>query len=317
MSRPVPESVPESGPASQPSPDVPSPQQTSRLLAAAASETTRSSDPLPSQETLIEFAEGLKRLLFPGIWLPGFQTSPLPALEQQLRETTIHLRQLVTASLNHARSANVRIHSTRADADLTDPQKLTDRFLQFLPHLQSILQSDVAAAFDGDPAAKTPDEIIACYPGIQAVLVYRIAHGLLELGIPYLPRMLTEWAHRETGIDIHPGAQIGPRFFIDHGTGVVVGETCVIGAGVTLYQGVTLGAWSFPRSEDGQLIRGTKRHPTLEDDVIVYSNASILGGTTVVGSGSRIGSGVTLSRSVPPRTVVTIERPTLQFRKAG
>ena len=128
---------------------------------------------------------------------------------------------------------------------------------------------------------------------------------------------MTEWAHRETGIDIHPGAKIGGSFFIDHGTGVVIGETCEIGSQVTLYQGVTLGAWSFPRDEDGNLIRGTKRHPTLEDCVTVYSNATILGGTTVIGTGSQIGSSVLLNRSVPPNTIVTIEKPSLKFREVA
>ena len=180
-----------------------------------------------------------------------------------------------------------------------------------------MLKVDIRAAFDRDPAAKTRDEIIICYPGIQAVLIYRLAHALLTLGVPYLPRILTEWAHRETGIDIHPGARIGPSFFIDHGTGVVIGETCVIGSSVTLYQGVTLGAWSFPRDDEGRLIRGKKRHPTLEDGVTVYSNATILGGTTVIGAGSQVGSSVTLSRSIPANTIVTIEEPSLQFRNAG
>jgi serine O-acetyltransferase len=175
----------------------------------------------------------------------------------------------------------------------------------------------VEAAFQNDPAAKTREEIILCYPGIEAVCIYRLAHELLVLGVPYLPRLMTEWAHRRTGIDIHPGATIGGSFFIDHGTGVVIGETCEIGSGVTLYQGVTLGAWSFPRDEDGNLIRGAKRHPTLENDVTVFSNATILGGTTVVGMGSRIGSSVSLNRSVPPNTIVTIERPSLRFREAA
>lgn len=147
--------------------------------------------------------------------------------------------------------------------------------------------------------------------------MYRVAHALHSLSVPYLPRIMTEWAHRKTGIDIHPGAVIGPRFFVDHGTGVVIGETSEIGAGVTLYQGVTLGAWSFPRDEEGNLVRGTKRHPTLEDNVTVYSNASILGGTTVIGKGSQIGSSVTISRSVPPNTIVTLDKPSLRYREAA
>ena len=156
-----------------------------------------------------------------------------------------------------------------------------------------------------------------CYPGIEAIIMFRVAHELHRLAVPYLPRIITEWAHRQTGIDIHPAATIGPLFFIDHGTGVVIGETCQIGASVTLYQGVTLGAWSFPRDEDGNLIRDAKRHPTLEDGVAVYSNATILGGTTVIGAGSQIGSSVTLSRSIPPNTIVTIDKPSLRFRAAG
>ena len=149
-----------------------------------------------------------------------------------------------------------------------------------------------------------PDEVIFCYPGLEAITVYRLAHELHELGIPFIPRMMTEWAHSRTGIDIHPGATIGEYFFIDHGTGVVIGETCEIGEHVKLYQGVTLGALSFPTDDDGNLVRGHKRHPTLEDGVVVYANATILGGHTVVGHDSVIGSSVWLTRSVAPHTTV-------------
>src|SRR5262249_14368504 len=152
--------------------------------------------------------------------------------------------------------------------------------LRRLPGLRTLLDKDVQAAFEGDPAAKSYPEIIFCYPGLEAVTVYRIAHELLLLGVPLIPRMMTEHAHSQTGIDIHPGARIGPSFFIDHGTGVVIGETCDIGTHVKLYQGVTLGALSFPRDAAGNIIRGMKRHPTLEDDVVVYANATILGGDT-------------------------------------
>jgi serine O-acetyltransferase len=176
------------------------------------------------------------------------------------------------------------------------------------------LELDVQAAFEGDPAAKSQHEIIFCYPGLEAVSVYRIAHELLLLGVPLIPRMMTERAHTKTGIDIHPGARIKPGFFIDHGTGVVIGETCDIGSNVKLYQGVTLGALSFPRDAAGNVIRGMKRHPTLEDDVVVYANATILGGDTVIGTNAVIGSNVWLTHSVPAGTVVSLEKPSLRIR---
>ena len=162
--------------------------------------------------------------------------------------------------------------------------------------------------------AEASDEVILCYPGLEAVTVYRLAHELHRLNVPFIPRMMTEWAHRETGIDIHPGAVIGHHFFIDHGTGVVVGETSQIGNHVKLYQGVTLGALSFPTDANGNLIRNMKRHPTLEDRVVVYANATILGGKTVIGHDAVVGSSVWLTHSVEPHTVVTIETPDLRLR---
>ncbi|MEZ6059953.1 MAG: serine acetyltransferase [Planctomycetaceae bacterium] len=276
---------------------------------------------LPSVEGVIAIAADVRDLL-----LPGYRSTRSPlATDRSVEFTSLmhrvnsRLRIEVGRAILHHGGARLKIHDG-GDADdsaLRCPTELTAAFLKRLPNLRRMLLEDVQAAFDGDPAAKTPDEIILCYPGIEAVMIHRVAHELLLLGIPYLPRILSEWAHRETGIDIHPGASIGPRFFIDHGTGVVIGETCVIGSGVTLYQGVTLGAWSFPRDEDGNLIRGTKRHPTLEDNVTVYSNATVLGGSTVIGAGSQIGSNVTLSRTIPPNTIVTIEPPSLRFREAG
>ncbi|HEY6562989.1 MAG TPA: serine acetyltransferase, partial [Pirellulaceae bacterium] len=183
-----------------------------------------------------------------------------------------------------------------------------------LPRLREILATDVQAAYDGDPACHSQDEVILCYPGLEAVTVFRLAHELQLLGIPFIPRMMTEWAHRRTGIDIHPGATIGEHFFIDHGTGVVVGETCEIGRHVKLYQGVTLGALSFDTDGDGNLVRGTKRHPTVEDRVVIYANATILGGGTLIGHDSIIGSNVWLTKSVEPFTTVTIEKPSLRMR---
>jgi serine O-acetyltransferase len=174
---------------------------------------------------------------------------------------------------------------------------------------------DVDAAYAGDPACKSLDEVIFCYPGLEAVTVYRLAHLLHELQIPLIPRMMTEWAHGRTGIDIHPGAKIGTHFFIDHGTGVVIGETCEIGEWVKLYQGVTLGALSFRTDAEGNLIRDAKRHPTIEDRVVIYANATVLGGETRIGHDAVIGSSVWLTRSVPPRTTVTLDNPNLRIRE--
>jgi serine O-acetyltransferase len=274
--------------------------------------------PLPGVETVMQAAFEIRDLLFPGIFSPavtaGERSAHCAGRLQSIRNT---LHAEIAKAVLHCRSADLRLQGTAAPWLPVDAEVVSERFLQRLPSIQRLLQSDVEAAFQNDPAAKTREEIILCYPGIEAVCIYRLAHELLVLGVPYLPRLMTEWAHRRTGIDIHPGATIGGSFFIDHGTGVVIGETCEIGSGVTLYQGVTLGAWSFPRDEDGNLIRGAKRHPTLENDVTVFSNATILGGTTVVGMGSRIGSSVSLNRSVPPNTIVTIERPSLRFREAA
>lgn len=193
-------------------------------------------------------------------------------------------------------------------------QAKTVLFLDRLPELRETLATDVEAAYDGDPACKGADEVIFCYPGLEAVTVQRLAHLLYDLNIPFIPRMMSEWAHGRTGIDIHPGATIGPYFFIDHGTGVVIGETCRIGAHVKLYQGVTLGALSFPKDADGKLVRDTKRHPTIEDRVVVYANATILGGDTVVGHDSVIGSSVWLTHSVEPHSQIVIEKPKLRVR---
>ncbi|HAH46912.1 MAG TPA: serine acetyltransferase, partial [Planctomycetaceae bacterium] len=161
------------------------------------------------------------------------------------------------------------------------------------------------------------DEIIFCYPGLEAITIYRIAHELYKLDVPIIPRMLSEWAHAQTGIDIHPGAIIGHSFFIDHGTGVVIGETCEIAENVKVYQGVTLGALSFPKDSEGRIIREQKRHPTIEKGVVIYANATILGGDTVIGQDAVIGASVSLMKSVLPNTIVTIEKPSLRFREAS
>ncbi len=187
------------------------------------------------------------------------------------------------------------------------------QFLEQLPELRTRLATDVQAAYEGDPACKNLDEVIFCYPGLEAITVYRLAHLLDELQIPFIPRMMCEWAHRRTGIDIHPRATIGNHFFIDHGTGVVVGETCEIGEHVKVYQGVTLGALSFPTDSEGNLVRGQKRHPTIEDRVVIYANATILGGHTVIGHDAVIGSNVWLTRGVDPHVTVLLVKPKLNI----
>ena len=190
-------------------------------------------------------------------------------------------------------------------------------FFEALPRIRQLLSEDAEAAFEGDPAARGFAEILVAYPSIEAVATYRLAHELYLQRVPLLPRIMGELAHSRTGIDIHPGARIGRRFFIDHGTGVVIGETCEIGDRVKLYQGVTLGARSFDRGENGELLRGTKRHPTIENCVTIYAGSTILGGETVVGEGSVIGGNVWLTHSIPPCTTVQIESPRQRLRKGG
>ncbi|MDR2600938.1 MAG: serine acetyltransferase [Spirochaetaceae bacterium] len=185
-------------------------------------------------------------------------------------------------------------------------------FLSKLPEIRKILLTDVDATFDGDPAAFSRDEIISSYPGIYAIMVYRLAHELYALNVPLIPRIMTEYAHNTTGIDIHPGAQIGSDFFIDHGTGVVIGETTIIGRHVKIYQGVTLGGLS---TKGGQALKNVKRHPTIEDGVTIYSGASIFGGATIIGKGAVIGSNTFITKSVPQYTRVSIKNPELQFKE--
>ncbi len=192
--------------------------------------------------------------------------------------------------------------------------ELTASFLDSIPRVRNILADDVQAALDGDPAAENTEEIILAYPGMLAVTVHRLAHELCKLKVPLMPRVMSEWAHRETGVDIHPGAKIGRSFFIDHGTGVVIGETTDIGEHVKIYQGVTLGALSFPKDTEGRIIREQKRHPTVEDHVTIYANAIILGGDTVIGEHSVIGGSVFLTTTVPPWSTVTITPPDLRVK---
>ncbi len=194
---------------------------------------------------------------------------------------------------------------------------LLERFLKRLPATRSMLIEDIKAAYDGDPAALTYAEVQLAYPGLMAIASHRIAHELYALDIPIIPRMMSEWTHSVTGVDIHPGARIGHGFFIDHATGVVIGETTEIGNRVKIYQGVTLGARSFPLDEHGHPIKHIKRHPTVEDEVVIYANATILGGDTVIGRGSTIGGNVFLMTSVPPHSFVANNHPELRIKSQG
>ena len=199
-----------------------------------------------------------------------------------------------------------------------DTRKIVETFAQRLPDVKRVLETDVQAAYEGDPAATSRMEVVMAYPGMYAVTVHRLAHELYRLKVPILPRVLSEIAHSKTGIDIHPGATIGEGFFIDHGTGVVIGETTVIGRNVKLYQGVTLGALSFPKDETtGMLMKGHKRHPNVEDNVVIYAGATILGGDTTIGHDSEIGGNVWLMSSIPPHSRVYNKPPAPEIRGKG
>ena len=198
-----------------------------------------------------------------------------------------------------------------------DAKKIVAAFRARLPEVRRLVDTDVSAAYDGDPAATSRMEVVMAYPGLYAVTIHRLAHELYRLDVPIIPRVMAELAHSTTGIDIHPGAQIGERFFIDHGTGVVIGETCVIGRNVRLYQGVTLGGLSFAKDQTGALVKGLKRHPNIEDNVVVYANATILGGETTVGHDSEIGGNVWLKDSVPPFSRVYNQQPAPVIKSIG
>ncbi len=270
--------------------------------------------PLPNYEAVISIVQDLKEIIY-----PGYRRRE----GLHLGNVTYHVGDLIDGLHDKLTSQIARAlrHEAKPDDDCQDPtdfdakgQAVAIHFLEQLPELRRVLAMDVQAAYDGDPASSGLDEIIFCYPGVEAVTVFRLAHLLYQLQVPLIPRMMTEWAHGQTGIDIHPGAEIGHHFFIDHGTGVVIGQTCEIGNHVKLYQSVTLGALSFPTDGKGNLIRGEKRHPTLEDRVIVYSNATVLGGRTVLGHDSVIGSSVWLTYSVDPHTTAVLEKPKLRMR---
>jgi len=270
--------------------------------------------PLPNYETIVSCLEDLKEVLYPGYRRRdnlhfGNVTYHVGDLIDRLHD---QLTQQIARALVHEASKHKPCGpQQKLDFEALGQAKAV-QFLNQLPALRSQLAKDVQAAYDGDPACKSLDEVIFCYPGLEAITVYRLAHLLHQLDVPLIPRMMTEWAHGRTGIDIHPGATIGEYFFIDHGTGVVIGETCHIGNWVKLYQGVTLGALSFPTDAEGNLVRNIKRHPTIEDRVVIYANATVLGGNTVIGHHSIIGSSTWITRSVEPYTTVVLEKPRMR-----
>ena len=273
--------------------------------------------PLPHLATVVEILDDLKEIIFPGY--RRRQNLHLGNVAYHIGDLIDSLHDVLTEQFARALRHEYDLNNECACGDGSEidfealGQAKTLAFLETIPRVRELLASDVQAAYDGDPAATSLDEIIFCYPGLEAITVQRLAHELYQLKVPIIPRMMTEWAHSRTGIDIHPGANIGRSFFIDHGTGVVIGETTDIADSVKIYQGVTLGALSFPKDANGNIIRGQKRHPTIESGVVIYANATVLGGDTVVGARSTIGAGVTLTRSINPETLVTVDRPSLRF----
>ncbi len=270
---------------------------------------------LPNQKAVVTILEQLMAVVF-----PGYHGEPLPMdvdleglVGERLEELAGNISAVVERTLKFCRQLDCSCeslwqmvgdqNSSRSFKVAADHVTLT--YLAQLPKIRRLLDLDVKAAFEGDPAASNTDEVILCYPGITAIATHRLAYPLQKMGVPLVPRMMSEWAHRRSGADIHPGADIGERFFIDHCTGVVIGETTTIGDNVKIYQGVTLGALSFRRDAAGNLIKGGKRHPTIGDRVTIYANATILGGDTDVGQGAVIGGGTWITSSVKPGAKIT------------
>lgn len=265
----------------------------------------------PSKEEVISLVEDLMKVVYPGYYRDrSYKVYNITSNSSVIIEdVAYHLNKQIALALRY---------TTRNAVSTKDLEEIAEKdtvaFLQKIPQVRALLDTDLEAAFQGDPAAKYRDEIILSYPGMIAITVNRLAHELFLLDVPLIPRIMTEYAHSITGIDIHPGATIGSYFFIDHGTGVVVGETTVIGDRVKIYQGVTLGALS---TRGGQKLRGAKRHPTIEDDVTIYSGASILGGETVVGHDSVIGSNVFITTSIPAKTKVSMKDQELRWNQGS
>ncbi|QUE52334.1 serine acetyltransferase [Luteolibacter ambystomatis] len=259
----------------------------------------------PSKRAVGEICRDLLQILF-----PGFHDNDSVAVGSLEMVTRARLTSVIERLADQVRKS-VRIGNPNVPTGRTPP--IMQRFCKALSVVRELLRTDIEAAYAADPAASGYDEIILAYPYIEAIAIQRLAHRLYRLGAPIIPRMMTEWAHSRTGIDIHPGARIGLGFFIDHGTGVVIGETCVIGNHVKLYHGVTLGARSFAKDDAGNVVRGTRRHPHVEDNVTIFPNSTILGGDTRIGANSTIGANVFLMKSVPPNTLVIYEEKQLSF----
>lgn len=266
-------------------------------------------DNIVNKEILIEVMEEVRRVLFPGFFdgnrVRGEYLKYL--VGERIEFIQYNLRKQVARVISDSSQGCERCPKSTATKDA---DRIVYSFLEQIPKIREYLYTDIQAAYDGDPAAYNTDEIIFSYPGVYAITVYRIAHELVLLGVPLIPRIMTEYAHSATGIDIHPGAQIGKYFFIDHGTGIVIGETTQIGDHVKIYQGVTLGALSTRR---GQMLKGNKRHPTIGNRVTIYSNTSVLGGNTVIGDDVTIGGNAFIVDSIEPGTKVNVKNPELQF----
>ncbi len=263
---------------------------------------------LPDRDRIVTIIKAIRRLMFPGYFgQMEFEKSSSRYFAGEMISSIIEeLKMQVLVALRYGRSV------TRECEELVEEaEKISFEFAKKFPEIQRVLLTDIQAAFDGDPASGSKEAIIFSYPGFNAIFVYRIAHELYLMNVPFIPRMMTEYAHSRTGIDINPGAIIGEYFFIDHGTGVVIGETTEIGKNVKIYQGVTLGALS---TRMGQLLKGVKRHPTIKDNVTIYSNASILGGETVIGENCTIGGNAFITEPVPANTLVSMKNPELTFK---
>ncbi|MHC4715959.1 MAG: serine O-acetyltransferase [Planctomycetota bacterium] len=267
---------------------------------------------LPSRDAIVEIIGELRQLVFPGFF--GKLALTRANVRYHVGDLLVRLGRRLAEQIFQCLLYGAAREGNGEEPDCRQADTMARRFLRRIPHIRDMLALDAQAAYDGDPAAKSVDEVIYCYPGFYAITVYRLAHELLRLGVPLMPRIMAEHAHSVTGTDIHPGAQIGKSFFIDHATGVVIGETSRIGDNAKIYHGVTLGALSFPKDERGRIIKGLQRHPTLGDRVTIYPNATILGGATVIGSGATIGGNTYITESVPPNTVVGHKRPELSVR---
>ncbi len=266
---------------------------------------------MPSYDKIIDIIYQARRILFPGYFTET--RLHLSNLEYYLGRETSDLYEKVAEQITMAFRHDCRRNHRICEYCEKHSHHKARAFIEALPDISATLADDVRATLAGDPAIKSQDEVIFCYPGLFATTIFRLAHALYMQEVPFIPRIMTEHAHSLTGIDIHPGADIGSGFFIDHGTGLVIGETAVIGKNVRLYQGVTLGALSLPKNAIERL-KNTKRHPTIEDDVVIYSNTTILGGDTVIGAGSVIGGNIWITESVAPGTRVLLKKPELIYR---